>query len=82
MDDEWYEIGSAFKEPVRKCPICGGKAYANWVSVLRGPFEIQVEPFHCDCGWVEGCPYEDDCVGEKCISFHICSNKRKTDEQH
>lgn len=59
-------------EPKVICPVCGKFAFANWVSVYKDPYEIQVEPFHCACGWTEECPNANDCAGTKCKSYHLC----------
>jgi hypothetical protein len=63
---------SRYDEPTAKCPRCGGTANAEWVSVYQDPFEVQVEPFHCECGWTQECPYYDECIGDKCVSFNKC----------
>lgn len=72
---EYISGDSKYDEPLVKCPSCGGVARANWISVFKEQYEIQVEPFHCECGWTEDCPYE--CVGSRCISFDKCNNSVK-----
>lgn len=80
MELEYITGDSKYEEPLVKCPACGGVASANWVSVYQDPYEVQVEPFHCKCGWTQECPHE--CIGPKCISFSKCNSSVKEAVDH
>lgn len=76
MELEYLTRNSRQEEPLVKCPECGGVASANWVSVYQDPYEVQVEPFHCECGWTQECP-QHECIENKCISFNKCNSSVK-----
>lgn len=62
-------------EPIKQCPVCGEDIHAEWVDNGFGPYSVQVSPFHCYCGYVEGgCPAEK-CIKEKCFSWNVCQGK-------
>ena len=63
------------KEPEEYCPVCDKRVHAEFVDNGFGPYAIQAGPYHCiSCGWVEGCPYKEDCIKEKCVSWNICKD--------
>lgn len=62
-------------EPTFKCPLCGTILHTDWVDNGFGRYAVQVSPYACSCGWIEGgCPAKE-CIKEKCFSWDICQGK-------
>lgn len=68
--DNYFNI-----EPILPCPKCGKTAHAEWVDNGFGPYAVQAGPYHCECGWVEECPYKDPAKCKQCISYDVCYPK-------
>lgn len=68
--DTWVHMFE--DKPEHKCPVCGADCEAEWVDIGFGSYSQQAGPWHCECGWVDECPYVDPNKCKSCLNERTC----------